>query len=124
VGNPHFLFLPILHVDKMPPILSRSAKVNKKTGYIPIRLHDLASLAKVAGYKTIYDEPPLPLFLFGEGKSRSIGAPMSISENDSISYFYYMPMPSEPKEPFLRYTSQKTEQPTFSARLDEHGYIT
>jgi hypothetical protein len=48
---------------------------------------------------------------------------MSISENDSISYFYYTPLSDEPKEPFLRYTSQKAEQPTFSSRLDEHGYI-
>lgn len=125
VGNPTFVYSPILHVEKMPAALSRFARVDKKkAGYIPVLLGDLASLAKVAAYKTIYDEPPLPLFLFRtRGGAHALGAPMSISENDSISYFYYTLLADEPKEPFLRYTSQKAEQPNFSFRLDEHGYI-
>ncbi len=73
----------------------------------------------------MYDEPPLPLFLFRErGGGAILGAPMSTNENDSISYFYYVALDGEePKEPFLRYTSLKSEQPVFSARLEEHGYI-
>jgi hypothetical protein len=125
VGNPTFVYSPILNVEKFPPALSKSARVEKGTGYTVIKLKDMASLAKVAAYKTIYEEAPLPLFLAKQhgGKATIIGTIMSVSENDSLSYFYYVLLPSEPSEPFLRYASQKPEQPTFCGNLDEHGYI-
>ncbi|MDP9462652.1 MAG: hypothetical protein M3O97_02775 [Thermoproteota archaeon] len=34
-----------------------------------------------------------------------------------------MTVEEEPKEPFLRYSSQRADQPTFLTRLDEHGYV-
>ena len=78
----------------------------------------------MAAYKTIYDEPPLPLFLFKERGGRIIlGATMSATDNETVSYFYYVALDEEPKEPFLRYSSQRIEQPGFSARLEEHGYV-
>jgi hypothetical protein len=124
VDNPTFVYSPILKVEKFPRALARSAKVDKKSGYAAIKLKDLSSLAKVAAYKTIYDEPPLPLFLFKErGGKVILGATMSANDNETISYFYYVALNEEPKEPFLRYSSQRTEQPIFSARLDEHGYV-
>jgi hypothetical protein len=124
VDNPTFVYSPILKVEKFPRALARSAKVDKKSGYTVIKLKDLSSLAKVAAYKTIYDEPPLPLFLFKEhGGKVILGATMSASDNETISYFYYVELDKEPREPFLRYSSQRSEQPVFSARLDDHGYI-
>jgi hypothetical protein len=124
VDNPTFVYSPILKVEKFPRALARSAKVDKKSGYTVIKLKDLSSLAKVAAYKTIYDEPPLPLFLFKERGGKTIlGATMSANDNETISYFYYVALDEEPKEPFLRYSSQRVEQPIFSARLDEHGYV-
>jgi hypothetical protein len=48
---------------------------------------------------------------------------MNVSENESLSYFYYVLVQGEPAEPFLRYASQKPEQPSFTSSLDEHGYI-
>jgi hypothetical protein len=124
VDNPTFVYSPILKVEKFPRALARSAKVGKASGYTVIKLRDLASLAKVAAYKTIYDEPPLPLFLFKERGGRVIlGATMSATDNETVSYFYYVTLDEEPKEPFLRYSSQRIEQPAFSARLDEHGYV-
>jgi hypothetical protein len=125
VGNPTYVYSPILNVDKFPHVLTRSARVDKKSGYTVIRLRDLASLAKVAAYKTMYDEPPLPLFMFKErGGIVVIGVPMSANDNETISYFYYVSLGSEePKELFLRYSSQKAEQPVFSSRLEDHGYV-
>jgi hypothetical protein len=124
VDNPTFVYSPILKVEKFPRVLARSARVDKKSGYAVIQLKDLSSLAKVAAYKTIYDEPPLPLFLFKErGGKIILGATMSASDNETISYFYYVMLGEEPHEPFLRYSSQRAEQPAFSARLDEHGYV-
>jgi len=124
VGNPTFVYSPILNVDRFPPILTRSARVDKKSGYTVIKLRDLASLAKVAAYKTMFDEPPLPLFMFREhGGKVILGSPMSTNDNESVSYFYYVAQDDEPKEPFLRYSSMKAEKPVFSARIDEHGYV-
>jgi hypothetical protein len=128
VVNPTYVYSPLLHIDKLPPILTKTMRQTKgkkkeSSGYVSVKLKDLASLAKVAAYKTLYEEPPLPLFYFNDGTSHALGAAMSMSENDSISYFYYADINGESKEPFLRYSSQKAEQPTFSSRLDEHGYI-
>jgi hypothetical protein len=124
VDNPTFVYSPILKVEKFPRALARSARVDKKSGYTVIKLKDLSSLAKVAAYKTVYDEPPLPLFLFKErGGKITLGSTMSANDNETISYFYYVALDEEPREPFLRYSSQKVEQPVFSSRLDEHGYV-
>jgi hypothetical protein len=122
--NTMYFYSPILNVEKFPRSLARSAKIDRKSGYAVIKLKDLASLAKVAAYKTIYDEPPLPLFLFKEhGDKIILGATMSANDNETTSYFYYTTLDAEPAEPFLRYTSQKAERPVFSARLEEHGYV-
>jgi hypothetical protein len=130
VANPTFVYSPIINIETFPPTLTKTARIDKKSGYISIKLRDLASLAKVAAYKTIYDEPPLPLFLFKEiNRTKTyyrkfvIGAAMSLNESDTISYFYYILLDEEPKDPFLRFSSQKVEQPSFSNRIDEHGHI-
>ena len=123
VVNPSFIYSPIINIDKFPATLTRKSRVNKKSGYITIRLRDLSSLAKVAAYKTIYDEPPLPLLMFREEAKFVVGSAISLIESDTISYFYYLILDEEPADPFLRYSSQKTEQPCFSNRIGEHGYI-
>jgi hypothetical protein len=124
VDNPTYVYSPILKVEKFPRSLAKSARMDKGSGYTVIKLKDLSSLAKVAAYKTIYDEPPLPLFLFKErGGKIVLGTTMSANDNETISYFYYLTLEEEPKEPFLRYSSQRIDQPTFSTRLDEHGYV-
>jgi hypothetical protein len=124
VDNPTYVYSPILKVEKFPRSLAKSARIDKGSGYTVIKLKDLSSLAKVAAYKTIYDEPPLPLFLFKErGGDIVLGTTMSANDNETISYFYYLTLEEEPKKPFLRYSSQRIDQPTFSTRLDEHGYV-
>jgi hypothetical protein len=124
VDNPTYVYSPILKVEKFPRSLAKSARIDKGSGYTVIKLKDLSSLAKVAAYKTIYDEPPLPLFLFKEpGGKIVLGTTMSANDNETISYFYYLTLTEEPNEPFLRYSSQRIDQPMFSTRLDEHGYI-
>ncbi|MGB6533587.1 MAG: hypothetical protein WBF33_36340 [Candidatus Nitrosopolaris sp.] len=123
VMNPSFIYTPIINVDKFPPTLTRKARVNKNSGYVSIRLRDLSSLAKVAAYKTIYDESPLPLLIFKDKTNFVVGSAISLIESDTISYFYYVVLDEEPINSFLRYSSQKVEQPAFSNRIDEHGYV-
>jgi hypothetical protein len=123
VMNPSFIYTPIINVDKFPPTLLKKARLNKKSGYVSIRLRDLSSLAKVAAYKTIYDEPPLPLLIFKDKMKFVVGSAISLLESDTLSYFYYVILDEEPANSFLRYSSQKAEQPSFSNRIDEHGYV-
>jgi len=123
VMNPSFVYAPIINVEKFPATLTRHARLNRNSGYVSIQLRDLSSLAKVAAYKTIYDEPPLPLLVFRERDKFVVGSVISLVESDSLSYFYYILTAEEPTDPFLRYSSQKGEQPFFSNRIDEHGYI-
>ena len=64
IGNPSFVYSPIINIEKLPAVMLKNSRISKKSGYAAIKLMDIYSLAKVAAYKTIYDEPPLPLFLF------------------------------------------------------------
>lgn len=127
ISNPTFIYSPIVKIDKPPKSFLKSSKVTSVSEYVGIRLVDLSSLAKVCAYKTIYEEPPLPLFMYerqvAAGKKYIVGAPMSVSESDTVTYFYYVVLDRCPEAPFLRYSSQKTEPVSFFNRIDEHGYI-
>lgn len=122
ITNPTFSYAPIIQVDKLPDIMAKNAKIDKKTGYLLIKLKDAASLAKVSSYKMLYDEAPLPLFLFKNNKP-ILGAFMSVDNGDSVSYFYYVELDSAPSGMFMKYSGQRVEKPAFTNRIDEHGYI-
>lgn len=122
VTNPTFTYAPIIQVEKLPSEMMKNAKADKKSGYISIKLKDLASLAKVSSYKMIFEEAPLPLFLFKDN-NWILGTFMSMNDSDSVSYFYYIEMDSTPSAQFLKYSSQRIEKPTFTNKIDEHGYI-
>jgi hypothetical protein len=134
IGNPSFVYSPIINIEKLPPSMLRNARRNKKSGYTAIKLKDIYSLAKVAAYKTMYDEPPLPLFLFSNDESIDIGldptqqtfvigTALNLTESDSLSYFYYVVLSEEPRSWYLRFSSHSSERPSFSNRIDEHGYV-
>jgi hypothetical protein len=136
VNNPSFVYSPIINIKKLPSSMSKmNARRSRKSGYTAIKLMDVYSLAKVAAYKSIYDEPPLPIFLFPKNESVDnnrppntphtfiMGTTINLTETDSLSYFYYITTREEPKYSYLRFSSQSPEQPTFSNRIDEHGYI-
>jgi hypothetical protein len=134
IGNPSFVYSPIINIEKLPSSMLKNARTNKKSGYTAIKLMDIYSLAKVAAYKTMYDEPPLPLFLFTKNgsiefdldpthQSFVMGTVINLTEADSLSYFYYVILSEEPKSCYLRFSSQSSERPSFSNRIDEHGYV-
>ena len=123
-SNPLFVYSPIINVEKLPQVMEKSSRKSKRSSYTKILLRDLESLAKVAAYKTIYDEPPLPIFSFGNGKRNTftLGTSLNFMETDSLTYFYYIDIDKEP-EKFLKYSSQKSEKPFFTNHIEEHGYI-
>lgn len=120
--NPTFIYAPIIQVEKIPSSLARNSKGTKNSSYLSIKLKDLASLAKISSYKMIYEEPPLPLFLF-KNNSLVLGVFMSSNHGSDIAFFYYIETDSIPSEPFLKYSAQKDTRPVFTNNIDEHGYI-
>ena len=48
--------------------------------FIPIKLKDLESLVKIGAYKMLFEEPPLPLYLFQSNKHNILGAFTRIDE--------------------------------------------
>lgn len=123
ISNPVYVYSPVIAVEKFPKAFSRNAKLGKNSGYVPIKLRDIASLAKIASFKMIYDEAPLPLFVFKSQSGHVIGTAVTLGESDSISYFYYITTKDEPVSSFLKYSSQKNESTVFSNNVEEHGYI-
>jgi hypothetical protein len=113
-SNPLFVYSPIINVEKLPQVMEKSSRKSKRSTYTK----------KVAAYKTIYDEPPLPIFSFRNGKKNTftLGTSLNFMETDSLTYFYYIDIDTEP-EKFLKYSSQKSEKPFFTNHIEEHGYI-
>ena len=123
-SNTLYVYSPIINIEKLPSIMEKSSRKSKKMSYTKIRLRDLSSLVKVAAYKTIYDEPPLPIFVFNDKKSKrySLGTSLNFLDNDNLTYYYYLDIDYEPGR-FLKYSSQKLEDPVFTNNIEEHGYI-
>ena len=123
-SNPLFVYSPIINIEKLPAIMEKSSRKSKKISYTKIMLRDLDSLAKIAAYKTIYDEPPLPIIFF-ENKNNStytLGTSINFMETDSLTYFYYINIETEPAN-FLKYSTQRSEKPSFTNSIENHGYI-
>jgi hypothetical protein len=123
-SNTLYVYSPIINIEKLPLIMEKSSRKSKKICYTKIKLRDLSSLVKVAAYKTIYDEPPLPIFVFKNKKTEkySLGTSLNFMDNDNLTYYYYFDIDYEPGK-FLKYSSQKSERPTFTNNIEEHGYI-
>lgn len=122
--NTLYVYSPIINIEKLPSIMEKSSRKSKKLSYTKIKLRDLSSLVRVAAYKTIYDEPPLPIFVFKNKKSEqySLGTSLNFMDNDNLTYYYHLDIDYEPGR-FLKYSSQKSERPIFTNNLEEHGYI-
>jgi hypothetical protein len=125
IQNPSVVYSPIISVDKFPSIFWRRPKGTKNSKYAPIKLSNFQSLVKIASYKMIYDESPLPLFVFRSTKKSKyvVGTALNMTESDGISYFYYATIPENPVQSFIKYSSLKSEDPTFTNKIEEHGYI-
>ncbi|HEX2304704.1 MAG TPA: hypothetical protein VHH33_00300 [Nitrososphaeraceae archaeon] len=125
IQNPSVMYSPIVSVDKFPPIFWRRPKGKKNSNYEPIKLSNFQSLIKIASYKMIYEESPLPLFVFKSTRKSKyvVGTALNMAESDGISYFYYATIPESPVHSFIKYSSLKSEDPTFTNNIEEHGYI-
>jgi hypothetical protein len=123
ISSPTFSYSPIINIDNFPfPVVPTKTKLRSR--FKVTKLRDLTSLVKVCAYKS-YDEPPIPLLLFEDLKTKRIilGAAATFSESDDYYSFYCIHLENIPSSYFVRYASQRTDRPFFSNKLDEHGCI-
>lgn len=119
--NPTFIYAPLIHVLKMPKVLDEQKKVVEK--YLAAEVQNLTSLVKIASYKMLYEEPPLPLYAFKNGSQSTIGCFARLDDYEEASLFFYTKMKSEPDAGFVRYSPTRITETAFSKRTDEHGFI-
>ena len=110
------LYSPIIKIKDLPDILKDGS--DEGTKYHPVRLEDMASLAKLS-YGL--DEVPFPLFTFPHGEKWLMGLFMNFNE-DGPSYFLYVQIDEKPKMPFLRYSLNNGKMPEFVDSPEGHGY--
>lgn len=126
IDNPSFIYSPIINIEKVPLYFSKKKNPSKRSKFISFKVKDLSDLARVSAYKTVFDEPPLPLFLFRNPANSEttfiLGTLANLHESETNPYFIYTLLQEEPAKPFLRYSSQNSESLRFSANLNEHGY--
>ena len=118
-SNASYLYAPVIRVQKMPAALEAKERFQDK--FMSVEVENIPSLVKVGAYKTLFEEPPLPLFAFKEGGGWLIGTFARIDDYEEASIFFYVHSKEEPSG-FLRYSYDKITQTAYVKRTDEPGY--
>ena len=117
---PSYIYSPIIHVLKLPRILEHKKEFHQK--FLAAEVADLPSLVKLATYKMLYEEPPLPLYCFKNGAGWIIGSFARLDDYEEASLFFYARIEDEPSAGFVRYSPTNLADTGFSKRADEHGF--
>jgi hypothetical protein len=118
--TPSYIYSPIIHVLKLPSILEHKKEFNQK--FLAAQVSDLSSLVKLATYKMLYEEPPLPVYCFKNGTSWIVGAFARLDDYEEASLFFYTRIKDEPSAGFIKYSPSNLSETSFSKRADEHGF--
>ena len=118
-SNASYLYAPVIRVQKMPEPLASKKEFPDK--FMSVEVENIPSLVKVGAYKTLFEEPPLPLFTFNEGGEWIIGTFARIDDYEEASIFFYTRSKETPTG-FLKYSYDKITETTFVKRTDEPGY--
>lgn len=124
-SNPVYINAPVIWMEKVPKVFQQAVgrAAAKGQQYLSGQVKDLASLAKICSYKTLFEEPPLPLFLYKYGEKWVLGSFTHMDEVEEASIFFYVLLPEPPPTNFLRFSSRDMASTGFTARIDEHGYV-
>jgi hypothetical protein len=117
-SNASYLYAPVIRVQKMPKPLEGKDGFQDK--FISVEVENIPSLVKVGAYKTLFEEPPLPLFAFKSG-GWVLGTFARIDDYEEASIFFYTRVKDEPSG-FLRYNYDRITETTYVKRTDEPGY--
>jgi len=121
--NPSMVYAPIIEVLECPKAFEQGGikKTTKTPKFLSLQVKDLMGLVKVATYKIMFEEPPLPIFAFpSDGGKWIVGAFTRIEEFEEASIFFYYEQDSRPEQNFVGYSTSKA-QAFFTNRTDEHG---
>ena len=118
-SNASYLYAPVIRVQRMPEPLASKKEFPDK--FMSVEVENVPSLVKVGAYKTLFEEPPLPLFAFKEGSRWAIGTFARIDDYEEASIFFYTLSEDAPTG-FVRYSYDKITETTFVRRTDEPGY--
>ena len=118
-NNPSYLYAPVIRIQKMPEPLAGKKDFPDK--FMSVEVENVPSLVKVGAYKTLFEEPPLPLFAFKEGSAWVIGTFARIDDYEEASIFFYTRSEDSPTG-FVKYSYDKINETTFVRRTDEPGY--
>lgn len=131
--NPSLVHAPVIDVVKLPSIFEKGLSNSLSHGnyegpkFLSLKVKDLLALVQVASYKMLYEEPPLPIFVFpssdknGE-KGWTVGTFTRIEEYEEASVFFYYEQQERVEQNFVRYSVTKAEA-VLTNRTDEHGYV-
>lgn len=119
--NPSYMYAPIVHVLKLPRVLQRRQSFKQR--FLAAQVEDLPNLMKIATYKMLYEEPPLPLYTFKNGTGWIAGCFARLDDFEEASLFFYSKLDKEPTSGFVRYSASRLVDTDFSKRTDEHGSI-
>lgn len=118
-SNASYLYAPIIRVQRMPKPLEQ--KNDFQDRFMSVEVEGVPSLVKVGAYKTLFEEPPLPLFTFRDGSDWVVGTFARIDDYEEASIFFYTRVGDEPSG-FLRYNYDRITDTTYVKRTDEPGY--
>lgn len=123
--NASLVYAPVIEILKFPKSFEQGLKGEIFSGpkYLSVQVKDLLGLVKVATYKIMFEEPPLPIFAFPlkSGKWR-VGTFTRMEEQENASVFFSYEQDSRPEENFACYSSARA-QASFTNRTDEHGNL-
>lgn len=121
--NPSMVYAPVIQVVKFPKIFQQGLEAKHRKGpkFLSLQVKDLMSLVKVATYKIMFEEPPLPIFAFPSKSGKWIvGTFTRIEEFEEASIFFFYEQEARPEHNFVGYSTSKA-QAYFTNRTDEHG---
>ncbi len=126
-SNPALVYAPIIEIVRLPEIFKRSLESGEEyTGarFLSLQVKDIMSIVKVASYKVMFEEPPLPMFTFPSprGDKWLIGSFTRIEEYEEASIFFYYEQEEKPAQNYVGYSTSRA-QAFFTNRTDEHGNL-
>jgi hypothetical protein len=124
---PGYAYAPVINVKRLPagisPASSSSRRFQRRKKLTAVEVEDLASLARIAAYKLVYEESPLPVFSYKGSEEHIMGTFARMDEYEESSIFFYFKQRDSPAASFIKYSISKPSEVTFTSRTDEHGNV-
>ncbi|MGI0090622.1 MAG: hypothetical protein ACREBS_02835 [Nitrososphaerales archaeon] len=125
--NSSLVYAPVIEIVKFPKLFGDGIDGGNSPysgpRFLSAEVKDLMSLVKVATYKIMFEEPPLPIFAFPVSSSKwRVGAFTRIEEFEEASIFFFYEQDSRPSHNFVGYSTAKA-QAYFTNKTDEHGNL-